>query len=143
MKRVAYALLCCWLYLPASSQRFAQDSAAISQLLMQQQADWNRGDISAFMEGYWKSDRLTFTGAAGITYGWQATYQRYLRTYDSPEKMGQLQFTLLEFKPLGKKYFSVIGKWQLRRTAGDIGGYFTLLLRRFRRGWLIIADHTS
>lgn len=143
MKIVACALLCCWLSLPASSQRFAQDSAAISQLLMRQQADWNRGDIPAFMEGYWKSDRLTFTGAGGITYGWQATYQRYLRTYDSPEKMGQLQFTLLEFRPLGKQYFSVIGKWQLRRTVGDIGGHFTLLLRRFRQGWLIIADHTS
>jgi ketosteroid isomerase-like protein len=119
------------------------DTIAINKLLAMQETAWNKGDIPAFMEGYWKNDALTFTGAKGITYGWQATYEGYLKRYDSPAKMGQLKFTILEMKPLGKDYFEIIGKWQLTRTIGDVGGHFTLLFKRFADGWKIIADHTS
>ena len=127
----------------AQAQSYQADTSAIRALLQRQQDDWNRGDIAAFMTGYWKSDSLTFTGSAGITYGWNRTYENYLRRYDSREKMGQLRFTLLELRPLGKDHFEVIGKWHLQRSIGDVGGHFTLLLRRFPEGWKIIADHTS
>lgn len=116
---------------------------AIRELMQFQQDAWNEGNIERFMEGYWKSDSLTFTGSAGITYGWNKTYERYKNNYNSREKMGKLTFTLLEMRPLGKKYYTVIGKWHLTRRIGDTGGHFTLLLRRFGRSWKIIADHTS
>lgn len=119
------------------------DTTAIKNILSMQENAWNKGDIAMFMQGYWKSDSLTFTGAKGITYGWQSTYDGYLKRYDSPAKMGKLQFSILEMRPLGKDYYEVIGKWQLTRTIGDVGGHFTLLLRRFADGWKIIADHTS
>jgi ketosteroid isomerase-like protein len=115
----------------------------IRKVLSEQQDAWNKGDIAAFMTGYWKSDSLTFTGANGITYGWENTYQNYLKRYDSPAKMGQLTFTILEVLPLGNDYCKVIGKWFLKRTVGDIGGHFTLVFRRFGNGWKIISDHTS
>ena len=57
------------------------DSLAIVNILFQQQADWNAGDIDAFMEGYLKSDQLVFSGASGPIYGWEATRDRYKRTY--------------------------------------------------------------
>jgi ketosteroid isomerase-like protein len=119
------------------------DTAAIKNILAFQQNAWNRGDIATFMQGYWKSDSLTFTGAKGITYGWQATYDGYLKRYDSPAKMGQLTFTILEMKTLGHDYYELIGKWHLTRSIGDVGGHFTLLFKRFADGWKIIADHTS
>lgn len=141
-------LVLCWLMLlfftgSMQAQSYQADTSAIRALLQRQQDDWNRGDIAAFMTGYWKSDSLTFTGSAGITYGWERTYANYLRRYDSREKMGQLTFTLLELRPLGKDYFEVIGKWHLQRTIGNVGGHFSLLLRRFADGWKVIADHTS
>lgn len=121
----------------------ANDEKVIRQVLTEQQAAWNKGEIAAFMTGYWKSDSLTFTGANGITYGWENTYQNYLKRYDSPAKMGQLTFTILEVLPMGNDYCKVIGKWFLKRTVGDIGGHFTLVFRRFGNGWKIISDHTS
>lgn len=54
------------------------DEQAIVQLMQEQEAAWNRGDIKAFMQGYWKNDSLTFTGSSGLTYGWQNTYDGYL-----------------------------------------------------------------
>jgi len=57
--------------------------------------------------------------------------------------MGTLTFTLLELKPLSPKYYFVIGKWNLIRTAGNIGGYFSLLFKKIEGEWLIICDHTS
>ena len=50
-------------------QLFAQqkiskpDSLVIVSKLFKQQADWNKGDIDAFMEGYLKSDKLVFSGS--------------------------------------------------------------------------------
>jgi len=44
---------------------------AVKSLLHQQMQDWNKGDIDAFMEGYWKSDKLQFIGSRGVTYGWE------------------------------------------------------------------------
>ena len=37
----------------------------------------------------------------------------------------------------------VTGKWKLDRSAGNLDGYFTLLLRRMPEGWRIISDHSS
>lgn len=116
---------------------------AIGQVLYAQQAAWNRGDIAAFMEGYLRSDSLVFVGSSGPQYGWQNTYERYLRTYDTPEKMGQLSFTIVQMSMLGKKHCRMLGRWHLKRSIGDIGGYFTLIWLRTPGGWKIIADHTS
>ena len=58
------------------------DTLAIRQVLQRQEDAWNRGDIPAFMEGYWKSDSLVFTGASGPTRGWQATLENLLAMED-------------------------------------------------------------
>ncbi len=119
------------------------DETAIRRLLMNQQEAWNRADIGAFMKGYWQSDSLMFIGSSGVTYGYQNTWQRYQKNYDSKEKMGTLKFDLLHVKRLAKDVFMVVGKWQLTRTVGDIGGIYTLIFRKIKGSWVIISDHTS
>lgn len=128
-----------------SSELFSQQNGemAIRKILQDQQDSWNRGDINAFMNGYWKSDSLMFIGGKGITYGYNNTWERYKKTYDSREKMGTLAFELLHFIPLGTEAYMVVGKWHLTRTIGDIGGYYTLIFRKIGGSWLIISDHTS
>ena len=44
--------------------------------------------------------------------------------------MGKLFFDLLKVKRLSADYYFVIGKWFLKRKAGDIGGIYTLLFRK-------------
>lgn len=58
-----------------------QDKATIIKMLNAQKEAWNNYDIEAFMEGYWKSDELTFYGSGGVIKGWQATLERYKKSY--------------------------------------------------------------
>ena len=42
------------------------DRRAIRVVLDAQEEAWNRGDIDAFLKGYWHSPDLTFSGSNGI-----------------------------------------------------------------------------
>ncbi len=119
------------------------DREEILSALQTQEDCWNAADVDCFMEYYWKSDSLTFTGKSGINQGWQATYDRYIDTYPDAATMGQLSFDILKLKDLAPDVVQLIGKWHLKREMGDIGGYFTLLWRKIEGKWVIVADHTS
>ena|SRR5437868_11679692 len=120
-----------------------KDEMAVRKLLNDQQAAWNRGNIGEFMEGYWKNDSLTFTGKSGVTYGWTKTLNNYKRNYPDKAAMGKLTFTIIVANNLGPSYFRVIGKWRLDRSSDNLEGYFSLLFKKIKGKWLIIADHTS
>ncbi len=115
----------------------------IISILQTQDESWNNGDIDGFMQTYWKSDSLMFIGKSGVTYGWKNTLNNYKRGYPDTAAMGKLSFTLINIKKLSRKYYHVIGKWHLTRTAGNLQGHFTLLLQKIKGKWLIIADHSS
>lgn len=121
----------------------SEETAAIQKIMADQASAWNRGSIDDFMKGYWKSDSLQFIGKTGIVYGYTNALNNYKKNYDSPDKMGQLFFTLLKTTRLSPNYCFVIGKWLLKRKAGDIGGVYTLLFRKIGGHWVIINDHTS
>ena len=117
--------------------------AAVRALLDAQVAAWNRGDIEGFMDGYARTAELAFVSGDRVTRGWQETLDRYKRSYDTREKMGQLAFTELEVTPLGKDAAVALGRWQLSRAGDNPRGRFTLILKRTEKGWRIIHDHTS
>lgn len=119
------------------------DRDAIRGVLNAQQAAWNRGDVDAFLMGYWQSPELTFSGSKGVSRGWEGVRARYKKNYPDRAAMGELDFSHLEFRFLGPGAALVLGKWHLKREKGDIGGVFTLVWQRFPEGWKIIHDHTS
>ena len=124
---------------------FAQtkDEREILSILDKQTQAWNAGDLEKFMVGYLESDSLMYIGKAGVTYGYRATLESYRRNYAGPDKMGKLTFNILHLKPLGRKHYLVVGKWSLKRTAGDVGGHYTLTFAKQKGRWVIIADHSS
>jgi ketosteroid isomerase-like protein len=133
------------LFLLYAPNIFAQknDDADIQLVLHNQEKAWNNGDLEAFMKGYWKSDSLMFVGKSGVTYGWQKTLDNYKKGYPDTAAMGKLLFDILEMKPVSEDTHFIIGKWQLIRSIGNIGGYFSLLFKKINGEWLIICDHTS
>ena len=134
---VIHAALC-----PATDT-YNRDRAAMENALTRQQAAWNRGDLDAFVEGYWHSSDLTFSGINGTVRGYDGVLERYKKAYADRDAMGQLQFSGLEFRFLGSDAALVLGHWRLTRTKGDIGGVFSLVFQRLPEGWRIIHDHTS
>jgi L-asparaginase / beta-aspartyl-peptidase len=118
------------------------DQAAIRGTLAAQQGAWNEGNVEAFLQGYWRSDELTFSGSSGVARGFDAVRQRYLKSYPDRQAMGKLDFSGLEIRMLGPEAALVLGKWHLTREK-DVGGVFSVVFQRFPDGWRIIHDHTS
>lgn len=125
-----------------SDTQKAKIAADIRAVMDKQAADWNRGDIPAFMEGYWKSDQLTFVSSR-VTKGWQQTLDNYKKSYPDKSAMGSLTFSDLEITVISKDAAVVLGSWSLKREKDNPGGKFTLIFRKFKEGWRIVHDHTS
>ncbi len=115
----------------------------IRQVLAEQAAAWNRGDIDAFMEGYAKTAELRFASGAVVTRGWQETLARYKKRYADRAAMGTLTFSDLDVTTLAPDAALVFGHWRLKNDKGEPNGLFTLLFRKTDAGWRIVADHTS
>ncbi|MBD2768983.1 nuclear transport factor 2 family protein [Hymenobacter sp. BT664] len=135
---------CVALRRPGPAGRPDETAAAIRSVLTTQTAAWNRGDIPGFMQGYWQSDSLVFIGRRGPTYGWQATLANYQKNYPDAAAMGRLDFSGLRVTLLAPGAAQVVGHWHLARpAAGDLQGYFLLVLRQIDGKWVVVADHTN
>jgi len=127
--------------IPNSSSQ-AQEVENIESLLKLQDGCWNRGDIEGFMETYWKSEKLTFSGGGKTTRGWQATLDRYKTSYPR-DKMGQLHFDGLETTLYSDHVAVVLGKWHLDINGEKKDGNFSLVMKKFDGQWKIVHDHSS
>ena len=121
-----------------------QAKAAIRKVLDDQVAAWNKGDLEAFMAGYWKSPKLSFSSGNNKVEGWQATLTATSRRYQSEgREMGKLSFTDLQIEPLGLDSAFVRGRFHLKTSKDNPTGIFTLIFRKLPEGWRIVHDHTS
>jgi uncharacterized protein (TIGR02246 family) len=118
---------------------------AIHHLMDQQAADWNRGDVDAFMKAYEDAPTTTFVGKT-VEYGYATIRERYKRIYPTPEGMGMLTFTHLAIRALDPNYAVATGNFHLERTTaggGNADGIFSLVLKKDPQGWKIILDHSN
>ncbi|HLP92538.1 MAG TPA: nuclear transport factor 2 family protein [Saprospiraceae bacterium] len=141
IKKILLLLACAvaWQWSAAQSK----DEKEIRQIMAAQELAWNRFDLEGFMEGYWNSDSLKFIGSRGLTYGWQQTLNNYRKSYATPEAMGKLKFTIISVELLSRKSAFVIGQWRLDRTKDVLNGHYTLLWKKIKGKWVIVADHSS
>ena len=120
------------------------DLQKIKEVLSKQEAAWNQGDIYGFMLGYWQSDKLQFSSGDVTTYGWVNTYKKYQKNYPTNEKMGKLQFEIIDLKLMSDTTAIVNGKWELiRKSSESLAGGFVLTFQKFNNDWLIIKDVTT
>jgi ketosteroid isomerase-like protein len=141
MLRIITLLLFIVTVCPVNAQN--KDEQAIRRLLANQSEQWNKGNIEGFMKGYWESDSLLFVGKTGPKYGYRTTLENYHKGYPDTVAMGKLHFDILKTESLASNCYFVLGKWMLHRSIGDLQGYFTLLFKKKKGQWVIVADHSS
>jgi len=141
MKPLLTLLLTTLTLLTSSAQN--KDEQTIRSILANQTMQWNKGNIEGFMQGYWKSDSLLFVGKNGPQYGYKKTLENYKKSYPDTVTMGKLSFDILKVEKLSPDRYFVLGKWMLKRSVGDVSGYYTLLFRKIRNQWVVVADHSS
>jgi ketosteroid isomerase-like protein len=117
----------------------------IKKVLDQQERDWNKGDLDAFLLGYWNSPGIVFQSGGDKNVGFDAMRERYRKRYKAEGKaMGVVVFSDVEIQPLAPDAAFVRGRWGLTMPDGKKpGGLFTLIFKKFPDGWKIIHDHTS
>jgi hypothetical protein len=90
----------CFLLVVNSSILFSQvkqtEVNTVVKNMKTQELAWNEADIAGFMKYYWNSDSLKFIGSKGITYGWQKTYDNYMKGY--PNKGSYGDFNIYNLK---------------------------------------------
>lgn len=138
-----FLLITLFVFVSLAASAQSKDERAIQNLLLAQTEAWNRGDLEGFMQTYWKNDSLMFIGKSGVVWGWQQTLDNYKKGYPTREAMGTLSFDIIQIKKLSPRYYSVVGKWTLKRTNDNPSGHYSLLLRKINGEWKIVADHSS
>jgi ketosteroid isomerase-like protein len=144
MKRFAVWMVFAAL-LPMASVAQADASAAIKAVLMEQAADWNRGDLAAFAKGYKNSPDILFMGDP-ISRGYAGMVESYKKAYETREAMGTLSFSEVEVQPLDAKFATATGKFHLERTqagGGNADGYYLLVFEKTADGWKCIRDAST
>lgn len=118
----------------------------ITERMQTQEDAWNQGDLPSFMGGaYWADDSMLFIGKSGMTWGFDATLQNYIKSYPNPEAMGVLTFDNKHWRALGSDHGMLVGQWLLTRSDSleSLTGSYSLIWERIAGEWLIIADHSS
>lgn len=123
------------------------DAAAISRdeavtVLTAQAAQWNAGDLEAFVATYWDGPELTFYGKSGLARGRQDLLATYRRSYPTAKERGHLSFEVVDFRELPYGHALLLGKY---RIEGEVPshGVFTLALARQHGRVVILHDHTT
>lgn len=123
--------------------RDAEMESEIRSALNQQREAWNKGDIEGFVSWYIQSDDLRFTTSRGMLRGVDEVLNRYKESYADTDRMGRLDFEVMDFRCIDSDHAIMIGKWTVFRDGDHPKGYFTLLWTRTDQGWRIAVDHTS
>ena|SRR5437899_1675093 len=136
--------LCLCLLLTTAPGDAAEAKKAIQQVLADQVAAWNKGDLKGFMAGYQRSADTTFYSGGTVLKGWDAVLERYEKRYQGEGKeMGKLTFRDIDIQVLSADSALVRGRFELKLSKDMPTGLFTLLFRKTPEGWRIVHDHTS
>ena len=117
-------------------------------MLARAAANWNRGDLDAFMSDYLPGDSTTFVGGTRLLRGPAAIRASYAPLFTGAAARDSLSFAILDVDPLAPGIVNLIGQYTLARRVGGRDsvtsrGPTSLLVRRIDGRWRIVHDHSS
>ena len=126
--------------------RIAPDAvrADVQAMLSNAAANWNRGDLDAFMADYLPESRTTYIGRAGVLRGPEAIRSVYAARFAPGGVRDSLSFEGLEVDMLAPDAANVIAWYVLSRGDSTIArGPTSLAVVRRDGRWRIVHDHSS
>jgi len=144
MRFASAVVLGCVLFSEPLVRAGATSEAAIQNVLEQQAAAWNRGDLRQFVSSY--AAHCTLVGSTISDTTREQVLAHYLKKYPSAGARGKLAFSGITIRLADPQMAIVTGHWHVDRNAtsgGPVGGVFSLLLELVDGSWQIALDHTS
>jgi uncharacterized protein (TIGR02246 family) len=134
-------------YRPSADER-ATLRTEIETMLSRGAANWNRGDLSAFVDDYLPGSETTYIGSKGVLRGPEAIRAAYAPRFAPGGVRDSLFFELVDVDPLAPDVANIIATWSLvRHVSGRDSltgrGPTSLLMRRVGGRWRIVHDHSS
>lgn len=130
---------------PTSAQQpsEAAEKAAITAVIRDMEAAWNRGDFRGYMAGFANPD-VIFVSRGRFQDGWQGTLDHYVRDYGAaPDSRGTLRFSDIRIELLAPDAAQLISRYQLSGGARPQQGINTRLMRKRDGRWVIALNHVS
>jgi uncharacterized protein (TIGR02246 family) len=107
-------------------------------------ANWNGGDLEAFLADYQDAPATTFMGPPGILSGLDEIREHYAPAFEPGAKRDSLRFESVRVRSLSPLIGLVTARWVLFEKGVTTGsGSLTLVMRRTGGGWKITHDHSS
>src|SRR5437660_11968574 len=95
--------------------------AEIAQMLAHSAANWNAGDLAAFMSDYARDSLTSYVTGGHVQYGWQPLYDHYQATYFAPGKTrDSLTFEEVRVRPLTLDLALCTARFALHRGGADV-----------------------
>lgn len=134
-------------YLASSDERAAR-RAEIETMLARSAANWNRGDLDAFVADYLPGNGTTYIGSRGVLRGPADIRAAYAPRFAPGGARDSLSFQLVDVDPLAPDVLNVIATYILARHVGardsvTARGPTSLVMRRVDGRWRIVHDHSS
>jgi beta-aspartyl-peptidase (threonine type) len=132
---------------PSSAERVTL-RAELQTMLARAAANWNRGDLDAFVDDYLPNDSTTFIGSRGVVRGPKAIRAGYAPLFAAGAVRDSLSFVILDVDPIAPDAVNLIAQYTLARRLGGrdsvtARGPTSLLVRRVHGRWRIAHDHSS
>ena len=147
MRGLTHSLLClaaaCAASPPASTP--GDPPAEIAAMLTASAANWNHGDLAAFMGDYAHDTLTSYLSGSHFSHGWQPLFDHYQAAYFAPGKhRDSLSFDDVHVRVLAPGVAFATAHFYLhRRDSLTASGPFTLILTKDGNRWQIVHDHTS
>jgi ketosteroid isomerase-like protein len=123
---------------------FAAAREQVRCLLERLEADWNRGNMEAYLGAYWNDDALVLSHAAVNHHGWRAVAELYRKTWPDPQAMGRFELHDMVLRPCDGSSVIAVGTFSHRFPELLIQGAVSLVCRHIAGdGWKIVLEHTS
>ncbi len=110
----------------------------------QSAADWNAGNLKAFMSSYADDSATAYMSGRTFDRGFGWIEQHYAPAFAPGARRDSLRVESLSARPLGTTYALVTARYVLYRNGVTTSsGPFSVVMQEGTDGWKIILDHTS
>jgi uncharacterized protein (TIGR02246 family) len=107
-------------------------------------ADWNRGDLEAFLADYQDAPATTFVGPRGVLSGLEEIRAHHAPAFEPGAERDSLRFEAVRVRSLSPLIGIVTARWVLHENGvTSSSGFITRVMRRTGSGWKITHDHSS
>jgi uncharacterized protein (TIGR02246 family) len=121
----------------------SNDVQAITALINDQYAAWNRRDLDGYMVPFWQSPKLIFVSEGRVSRGWAEVKARMEQNYPDRNLMGIAIADNVQVSVLTDDTAMTIERWTVRFTRESVSGITTSSWRKFQEGWRIVGGQSD